>query len=184
MNNVFIGAVAGAAGTAALDITGYGEMALTGRSPSGTPAEVIRRVAKRANIEPLGRSDAVADDATKNRRSALGAISGYLIGTSIGAVYGAVSPLVARLPVLPKALLVGALAMAASEGPATALAATDPRRWGVRGWLSDIVPHAIYGLVTVAIVDAIRSDGSVNGSSPAAANEFVVAEVIAEEVII
>ena len=74
--------------------------------------------------------------------------------------------------------------MVASEGPATALAATDPRRWGVRGWISDIVPHAIYGLVTVAIVDAIRSGGSVNGSTPAGANEFVVAEVIAEEVII
>jgi len=28
--------------------------------------------------------------------------------------------------------------------------ATDPKAWGTSGWLADIVPHAIYGLVTSA----------------------------------
>lgn len=155
MNNILLGAVAGAAGTIALDITTYGDMAVRGRASSNTPAEVVRRMADKAGIAPLNKPDEESDDRTKVRRSALGALSGYMIGITIGSVYGAARPLVAKLPLGAKALIVGGLAMAASDVPATILEATDPKTWGVSGWLSDIVPHAVYGLVTSGVFDAL-----------------------------
>jgi hypothetical protein len=39
--------------------------------------------------------------------------------------------------------------MAASDLPATALGLTDPRSWGAAGWMSDLLPHLAYGIVTV-----------------------------------
>jgi hypothetical protein len=45
--------------------------------------------------------------------------------------------------------------MAASDVPIAATGASDPRTWGVSGWLSDLIPHLVYGLVTAATFDAI-----------------------------
>jgi hypothetical protein len=45
--------------------------------------------------------------------------------------------------------------MAASDVPMVALKVSNPKTWGVSGWLSDLVPHLIYGLVTVATVEAL-----------------------------
>ena len=41
--------------------------------------------------------------------------------------------------------------MAGSDVPAVATGATDPKTWGTSGWLADIVPHAIYGLLTLRL---------------------------------
>lgn len=160
MNNVLLGAVAGAAGTLALDAASYGDMAVRGRGSSNLPGEVVRRIADRAGFDPLSKPDDEADDKTKNRRSGLGALSGYLVGLTIGALYGAARPLAKRAPLGPKALLLAALAMAASDVPAAKLEATDPKTWGAAGWLADIVPHVIYGLVTVAVFDAVTGNMS------------------------
>jgi len=155
MNRLVSGAVAGAAGTLALDIAGYLDMVARGRSASNLPAELIRRLAEDAGLEQLSTPDDKSDDATKNRRSALGALSGYSVGISIGMLYGAASPLLTRVPLLVKAIVVGGLAMAAADLPLTTFDLTDPRTWGTVGWLSDIIPHAAYGLITVSVVDNI-----------------------------
>jgi hypothetical protein len=42
-----------------------------------------------------------------------------------------------------------------SEGPATAMGKTDPRAWGLSGWISDIVPRTLYGCVTCLVYDAL-----------------------------
>jgi hypothetical protein len=34
---------------------------------------------------------------------------------------------------------------------------TDPREWGTAGWISDIVPHVAYGIVTARTYEAITS---------------------------
>lgn len=149
------GAIAGAAGTIALDIVTYGDMAVRGRAPSTMPADVIRLLAERAGVEPLATPDDESDDATKHRRTALGAISGDKIGVLVGAMYGAAQPLVCRAPLLARAIIVGGLAMAASDVPATLLGATDPKRWEASSWISDIAPHLVYGLVTVAVFEAM-----------------------------
>ena len=154
-NNLLLGAVAGAAGTFALDVTTYADMAARGRPPSKTPAETIRRVAESAGVEALAKPDDQAGESTKNRRSGLGALSGYGIGLSVGLVFGSVRPLVKNAPLALCAVALAAIAMAASDVPATKLEATDPSQWGVSGWIGDIVPHLAYGFVTAAVFDVL-----------------------------
>ena len=45
--------------------------------------------------------------------------------------------------------------MAASDVPLIASRVSDPRSWGVSGWLSDLIPHLLYGLVTVATYESL-----------------------------
>ena len=44
--------------------------------------------------------------------------------------------------------VLGIAVMAASDAPAVVTGATDPRTWGVSGWISDAIAHLAYGLVT------------------------------------
>ncbi|MDQ2864974.1 MAG: hypothetical protein M3R51_01985 [Candidatus Eremiobacteraeota bacterium] len=157
MNALLCGAIAGAAGTLALDVSTYSDMALRGRQSSNMPAEVVRRMAERAGIESLARPDERSDNETKARRSALGALCGYAVGLGIGTVYGALRPRLKGIPGPLMGLVLGAAAMAASDVPAAKLGATDLSQWGVSGWLSDAIPHAIFGLVTAGVADAVSS---------------------------
>ena len=149
--NAGLGAVAGAAGTFALDVTTYADIALRGRSPSNMPAEMIRRLAEKAGIEPLVKPDDEADDATKNRRSALGALSGYAVGLTVGAVYGLLRPATSKMPLAVQIFVLTALVMSATDIPASALGATDPKKWGPSGWLADIIPHLGYAAVATCV---------------------------------
>ncbi len=47
--------------------------------------------------------------------------------------------------------------MAASDVPLVMLKASDPKTWGVSGWLSDLIPHLIYGFVTVATYETLSN---------------------------
>jgi|GEM_PF-6643874 len=58
----------------------------------------------------------------------------------------------------PRPPLSRSLTMAASDVPAAKLGATDPKTWGVPEWLSDIIPHVVYGLVTASVCDAIAGE--------------------------
>jgi hypothetical protein len=53
------------------------------------------------------------------------------------------------------ALGLGIAASVAGAAPATALGLTDPRSWGTTGWLSDLVPHLAYGIVTATTYDRL-----------------------------
>lgn len=144
MSTMMKGAIAGAVGTMALDVTTYADMALRARSSSNTPATAIKKLSERAGV-PI-RND--------NRASALGALTGYVVGVGVGSLYGALRSRV-RPPLLLSTLVLATAAMAAAEVPATRVGATDPKTWGIAGWLSDIVPHVVYGLVTAAVFDAV-----------------------------
>jgi hypothetical protein len=50
------------------------------------------------------------------------------------------------------ALLAGAGALVAGNGPMTVLGVTDPRTWSASDWMSDLVPHAVYGVVAAALL--------------------------------
>src|SRR5689334_8713821 len=76
------GAIAGAAGTVALDVVTYADMALRGRPPSDVPDKVVQRAAEEAQL-PLTNDD----DTTKNRRSGIAAIMGYATGVAGGIAY-------------------------------------------------------------------------------------------------
>jgi hypothetical protein len=156
MRGLILGAIAGAAGTMALDCAGYVDMAVRGRGSSNLPAEVIRRLAENAGISALSVPDDEADDATKSRRTALGALSGYEIGIILGALYGLASyPSTKKRGIVFRSMVLTLLAMAASDIPATVLGLTNPAEWGTSGWISDLWPHAAYGLVTAAVFETI-----------------------------
>jgi hypothetical protein len=153
MNRLLRGAIAGAVGTIALDLTTYGDMLFRGRGASSVPAQVAGVLAGQVGIAPLapGAEGTVAD----NRREAVGAMLGYLTGVGIGALYGVLrgdtnngtSPLAGAA--------VGLTAMAASDVPIALTGVSDPATWSATDWLSDIIPHLVYGLVTVAVYEAI-----------------------------
>lgn len=146
------GLLAGVAGTLALDATTYADMLLRGRPPSRLPGEAAANLAKQIGIDLEG-----DDEKTRARREGLATLLGYATGAAVG-VAGAVV-LGGRQPrpggVLGRGLLFGVSAMLASMIPMTAKGLTDPRRWGVEGWLEDIVPHAAYGLAAAAALEAL-----------------------------
>ena len=143
------GAAAGAAGTTALNAVTYLDMAVRGRPASSTPEDTVEKLAHAAHAEVPG------DDETRaNRLSGLGPLTGIATGVAVGALAGVIvrrSPL--STPVL--AGVVGGAAMVGSNGPMTLLGITDPRTWSASSWISDIVPHLAYGLVTAAVARSL-----------------------------
>ncbi|MFC4333372.1 hypothetical protein ACFPC0_37555 [Streptomyces andamanensis] len=150
MHSITKGLLAGAAGTLALDLVSYGDMLLRGRAASTVPAQVAGRLAGRAGV-PLGQGEE-----RENRSQAAGALMGYATGIGAGVAYGLLRPRRRPLPVLVAGPLLGAAVMAGANAPATALRLTDPGSWDLASWVSDIVPHLVYGLTTAAAYHAMR----------------------------
>ncbi|WP_059009877.1 hypothetical protein [Streptomyces specialis] len=140
------GAAAGAAGAAALNLVTYLDMATRGRPASRTPEETVERLSSVTHVPVPG------EGATRsNRVSALGALTGLMVGVGVGAALGAV-----RTGPVRTGLAAGLGAMAGSNGPMAALGVTDPRAWSREDWLSDAVPHAAYGAVTAGVLHGLR----------------------------
>lgn len=144
------GVVAGAAGTVALNMVTYLDMALRGRSPSTMPGAAAGKLADAAGIG-LGEGDS-----EQNRTEGLGALLGYLTGLAVGAGFGMAQSRM-HLPTPVAAVALGAGAMAGSNGPMTALRLTDPRSWSASDWAMDVVPHVAYGAAT-AVAYSMLSD--------------------------
>jgi hypothetical protein len=156
MNRLLRGAIAGAAGTIALDLTTYGDMLVRGRGASSVPAQVAGVLAGKFGISPLAMS--AEGDQANNRREAAGAMLGYMTGVGIGALYGVLRG-AAKGTASPLAgAAVGLSAMAASDVPIALTGVSDPATWSATDWLSDIIPHLVYGLVTVAVYEAIGEE--------------------------
>lgn len=141
------GLVAGAAGTTALNAATYVDMALRGRPPSRTPDQVAQRVA-----DALGRDIPGSRGAAEHRRTARGALGGIAVGLAVGVAASLVRATGLRLPGPVAAVATGAAAMAASDLPATVLRVSDPRDWSTSSWVSDILPHLVYGATTHAVL--------------------------------
>ena len=150
---LLLGFAAGAAGTAALNTATYLDMAVRGRPSSSLPAEAADRLAGQAHVR-LGSGDRAA-----NRTEGIGALFGYLTGLSTGVGYGVAYGLLrrrtGRLPLAVSGTALTAAVMTASNGPMAATGLTDPRTWGVEGWLADLVPHLAYGFAAAAVYDAL-----------------------------
>ena len=157
LRDIMYGTLAGAAGTVALNITTYLDMALRGRPASETPAKVAEKIAAGAGVD-LSAQPAQAGDrqqVAQQRASGLGALMGYATGLGVGTAYGVVRLAVREAPVPLAGVLLGAVAMASSDLPSVKLRVTDPAEWGTSGWLADIVPHLAYGLVTAAVYESL-----------------------------
>lgn len=156
LGNALKGLLAGAAGTVALDIAGYADMALRGRSPSNVPSKLASTLAKMVHL-PLSSQGVDAQNLTaQNRASGLGALLGYINGLSAGVVYSLLrSQRDEEVPLPLASTLVGLAAMAASDVPLVMLKVSDPKTWGVSGWLWDVIFHLIYGFATVATYETL-----------------------------
>jgi len=149
LRRVAHGAAAGAVGALALDAVSYLDMLSRGRAPSELPAQAAGKLADRVGLD-LGDGEPAGQ-----RRAALGALLGYATGVAVGIGYGLVRGRRSRVPWPAAGMTVGAVAMAVAAAPLTAQGLTDPREWGVQGWLADIVPHAAYGLATALTYESL-----------------------------
>jgi len=140
------GVAAGAVGTTALNAVAYLDMVVRGRPASETPARAVEELAERIGVK-------ITDE---NRKSALGALLGYASGLGIGLAYGVVRPRLGELSTTGAGLGLGLAAMVATNLPMTALGLTDPRTWSAIDWVSDVIPHAAYGLAAAATFGAMR----------------------------
>jgi hypothetical protein len=143
------GLVAGAAGTTALNVATYLDMAVRGRPSSAVPARAAERFAARLG---LGFGDG---EPAEPRKEAVGALLGYGAGVGVGAACGLAQPLLRRLPRPLAATVVGLGTMAVTDTANAVLGTTDPREWSAADWASDVVPHLVFGAATAAALDLL-----------------------------
>jgi uncharacterized membrane protein len=144
------GAVAGAAGTTALNAATYLDVVVRGRAPSEAPQQMVAALADAAGLEVPGNPRERA-----RRLSALGPLTGTATGVAIGSAAGVLRAAGLRLPTAIGGPLLGLAAMAAADGPLAALRITDPRTWSATDWVADVVPHLVYGITTHATLIAV-----------------------------
>jgi len=148
MRTLTRGALAGAAGTTALNAVTYTDMAVRGRPSSSTPEKTTELIVEKAGVE-IG-----SGEQRESRLTGLGALNGIVVGVGVGvgvaAIAAALRKAGVRVPVWAGGAATGALAMAATDTPIARLGVSDPHSWSAADWLSDAVPHLVYGLVTYA----------------------------------
>lgn len=153
MTHLLRGLAAGAAGTTALNAATYLDMVVRGRPASTSPEETVRSAEKVAETSLGSEAD---ESAGENRRAGVGALLGIGSGLAAGLLHSVVRD---RLPNAPSPLLAlgtAAVANAASVVPMTALGVTQPRSWPASSWLTDLVPHLVYGVVAAASYDLLE----------------------------
>ncbi|MGO4807827.1 hypothetical protein AB4089_22220 [Arthrobacter sp. 2MCAF15] len=144
------GAVAGAAGTTALNTLTYFDMVWRARPASSTPEATVEKLADVSGITIPG-----TEEERANRVAGLGPLTGLAVGVGAGAVLGLARTAGYRPGLLGSSLTAAAGALIASNAPMTVLGITDPRTWSLTDWASDILPHLAYGLVTGAALQAL-----------------------------
>ncbi|CAH0175779.1 hypothetical protein SRABI83_01303 [Arthrobacter sp. Bi83] len=149
------GALAGAAGTTALNTVAYLDMVWRARAASSTPEATVKKLADVTGIPIPG-----TEDERTNRIAGLGPLMGLMAGISVGAVLGLVRGAGYRPGPLGTCLAATAGALVVGNGPMTALGVTDPRTWSRTDWLSDIFPHLAYGITAAAALRALDPEPS------------------------
>jgi hypothetical protein len=140
------GVAAGAAGTTALDVVTYLDMAVRGRPASSTPERTVEKLAETAHLSVPGEGAQRA-----SRLEGLGALTGLLAGVGVGGLLG----LARAAGLRAGTLLTAAAVLVSTNGPMTVLRVTDPRSWSVADWVSDLVPHLAYAVVVTTTLDAL-----------------------------
>ncbi len=150
------GALAGAAGYAALNAATYLDMAVRGRQASDSADQLVEQAAEKARVAIPGN-----DEKRGNRLQGLGPLSGIVVGVGVGAAAGLLQRALARrghsLPAVVEVPLLGATAMALADVPLAFLGISDPASWSAVDWVSDAIPHLVYGAVTCS---GLRTGGA------------------------
>ena len=140
------GAAAGAAGTTALNVVAYLDMAVRGRPASSTPGNTVEKLAAAAHVPIPGEGVQRA-----SRVEGLGALTGLVAGIGVGGLLGLARASGFRAGTLLTTLTV----LVSTNGPMTVLGVTDPRTWSAVDWISDLVPHLAYAAVVTTTMDAL-----------------------------
>lgn len=143
------GAAAGAAGTTALNAITYLDMAVRGRPTSSTPEATVEKLADKADMRIPG-----DDESRQNRVEGIAPLTGILAGVGTGALVGLIRSLGFKPALAISAGVAAAGALVGANGPMTALGITDPREWGAKDWMADLIPHLGYGYVTAWVLEA------------------------------
>jgi hypothetical protein len=143
------GAAAGAAASTALNAVTYVDMAVRGRGSSSTPEQTVETLAEKVHVPIPG-----DEETRRNRVQGLGPLTGLVAGVGVGVLTGAARAAGLRSQGLVGTLLTTAGVLVAANGPMTALGITDPRTWSATDWVSDLVPHLVYGAVLTSTMDA------------------------------
>jgi hypothetical protein len=146
---VLRGAVAGAAGTTALNAVTYLDMAGRGRGTSSTPEQTVEALAEKVHVPIPGDGEK-----RQNRIAGLGPLTGLAAGIGVGVLAGLVRAAGHRSRPLAGTALTTAGVLIAANGPMTVLGITDPRTWSATDWVSDLVPHLAYAVVVQTTLDA------------------------------
>jgi hypothetical protein len=141
------GALAGAAGTTALNAVTYLDMSMRGRGASSTPEQSVEELADRAGTDVPGKGET-----RQNRVSGLGPMLGIGAGVGAGVAIGLLRG-VWQPPAVLGAAVAGLAAMAAGSAPMAVLGVSDPREWSPGAWLTDALPHAAYGVVVEVVLE-------------------------------
>lgn len=83
-------------------------------------------------------------------------MTGIAVGLGMGSALGLVRAAGWNPSLRNEYLVAAAGALIGTNGPMTALGVTDPRTWGVSGWVSDILPHVAYAVVTVRVLETLQ----------------------------
>ena len=143
LTQVLKGAVAGAAGTTALNTVTYLDMVTRGRPASSTPEQTVEKLSEKSGVDVPGDGEA-----RQGRVSGLGALTGIAAGVGVGALLGGLRAAGLRPGPVTGSLVAGALAMVAGNGPMAGLGVSNPKDWAPKDWAADVLPHLAYGVVT------------------------------------
>ncbi|SEL11286.1 hypothetical protein SAMN04515665_108125 [Blastococcus sp. DSM 46786] len=154
MTGTFLrGLAAGALGTVVLDAATSLDMALRGRPASSVPERTVDAAAAALDRDVPGRGQV-----RRNRRSALGALTGIGNGLASGVLASALRSAGVRFPAPLGALVAGGTSMALTDGAVAALGVEDPRTWGREEWLADVLPHLAYGAAVQTVLESVPTD--------------------------
>jgi len=148
VRGILLGAAAGAAGTTALNAVTYVDMAIRGRGSSSTPEDTVESIADATEVEIPG-----DPETRENRKAGLGPLMGIAAGVGVGAALGALRGRGWNPAPYAMVAVSMAAAMVVGNGPMVALGVTRPTDWSLTDWLSDLAPHAAYGVVTTFALD-------------------------------
>jgi len=157
IREILKGTIAGAVGTVALNISTYADMAIRGRPSSSAPTNLVSTLARFVGLAPTTQDGGTQDQTAQHRESGLGALLGYVNGLGTGIAYGLLREQFDEVSLPLASIGAGLTAMAASDVPLIALRVSNPKTWGVSGWLADLIPHLIYGLITVSTYEVLRN---------------------------
>jgi hypothetical protein len=149
IRGLLVGAAAGAAGATALNAATYVDMVVRARPASSTPEASVEKLADAVGVTIPG-----DEEQRGNRVAGLGPLLGIVTGVGVGALVGVARAAGMRPGPVVGTVLTTAIVLLASNAPMTVLKVTDPRTWSATDWVSDVLPHLAYGVVTHATAAA------------------------------